>query len=398
MCARRQMRSTTTNPPNAHLHAIRGDLGGAPRRPGCTFTSTMPTASPLAAADASASSSASADSSINWRAVAALAACNGAHFFTICSLFPYAGFLAVDNGWADDVDSAGNVAGFLATFTLLARIPTSIIWGVAADRFGSKACVEASLVAIAAGSVTFGLSTSLWASCASRAVFLGALNGWPTLTGVTVGEVGGERGQAQVASRIIGSGAIFGLIGPSVGGWTYASVPSLPSALPPNIIGALFAFAAAALVHCWLPTATTPKGAGDGGSRRSGSGSNDAQAGEVASTSTYAALCTRPLPLVLYYRASVGFFMYCFWDVFPLFGIASEGVGGLALGHAALGSLIAVAAVLQITYECGSSLLTTRSATWHAISPPMVPRGRYMMLLSGHVIQVRVISRDLPLP
>ena len=38
-------------------------------------------------------------------AVAALCACNIAHFFTICSLFSYAGFLAVDNGWANDEDS-----------------------------------------------------------------------------------------------------------------------------------------------------------------------------------------------------------------------------------------------------------------------------------------------------
>ena len=33
------------------------------------------------------------------RGVAALAAANCAHFFSVCSIFPYAGFLAVDNGY-----------------------------------------------------------------------------------------------------------------------------------------------------------------------------------------------------------------------------------------------------------------------------------------------------------
>ena len=34
-----------------------------------------------------------------------------AHFYSIASLFAYAGFLAVDNGWAEDEDSAGFVVG-----------------------------------------------------------------------------------------------------------------------------------------------------------------------------------------------------------------------------------------------------------------------------------------------
>ena len=47
-----------------------------------------------------------------------------------------------------------------------------------------------------------------------------------------------EAGQAAVLSTVIASGAIFGLIGPAIGGWTYASVPSLPPALPPHLVGA----------------------------------------------------------------------------------------------------------------------------------------------------------------
>jgi MFS family permease len=207
-------------------------------------------------------------------AVATLALVNGAHFYTICSLFPYAGFLAVDSGWADDVDSAGYVAGYLATATLLARIPTSVAWGYAADRWGWYPAVQLSLASLAMGSLAFGLARPLWAALLSRIVFLGGLNGWPALTGVVCGEVGGEGGQARVLSRVIGAGPIFGLIGPAVGGWTYNLVPWLPPALPPNLFGAALALVTMLAAHRYLrpqgahaPDPTPSFGAKTGGAR-----------------------------------------------------------------------------------------------------------------------------------
>jgi MFS family permease len=222
------------------------------------------------------------------------------------------GFLAVDNGWATDVDSAGYVAGWLATFTLIARIPTSTFWGLAADRWGSKLCLQLSLLAIATGCLLFGLSSALWAAVASRALFLGALNGWPTLTGLCAAEVGGEARQAAALSQIIAAGGICGLIGPAVGGWTYASVPALPRALPPNIMAAALALGAAALVQVWYKPGTPDKPDKPGSENEGG---DDAPAHDV---STWRALCTRPLPLVLGYRSAMGLYLYLLWDVFPL--------------------------------------------------------------------------------
>ena len=51
-----------------------------------------------------------------------LALCNAAHFYTICSLFAYAGFLVVDLGWEPDVDAAGYVVGYLGTSLVLGRL------------------------------------------------------------------------------------------------------------------------------------------------------------------------------------------------------------------------------------------------------------------------------------
>ena len=62
---------------------------------------------------------------VNHRAIAAVCVCNMAHFYAICSIFSYAGFLAVDCQWAADEDRAGFVAGLLPAALLCGRLPTS---------------------------------------------------------------------------------------------------------------------------------------------------------------------------------------------------------------------------------------------------------------------------------
>ena len=45
------------------------------------------------------------------RAVITLCMAQVAHFYSMCSVFSYAGFMAVDCGWVSDADRAGYVAG-----------------------------------------------------------------------------------------------------------------------------------------------------------------------------------------------------------------------------------------------------------------------------------------------
>ena len=302
------------------------------------------------------------------RAVATLALVNGAHFYTICSLFPYAGFLAVDNGWAESVDAAGYVAGYLATATLLARIPTSVAWGYVADRWGWYPAVQVSLASLAVGSVAFGVAQPLWAALLSRCVFFGALNGWPALTGLVCGEVGGEAAQARVLSRVIGAGPIFALIGPAVGGWTYKLVPWLPPALPPNLVGAVLSLFAMVAAHINLrnvrrppaAAAVAPAKAGGELAPREDPGEDPGQdPGQDSREDPRGTSHTRsPSPellLVIFFRAVTGMVMFLIWDVFPLFCIASRGAGGLALSSSELGTLLAAAALLQTAYMLGVS-------------------------------------------
>ena len=54
------------------------------------------------ASPAASSASPKAAKALNMRAAAAVGLCNLAHFYSICSIFSYAGFLAVDCGWAEN--------------------------------------------------------------------------------------------------------------------------------------------------------------------------------------------------------------------------------------------------------------------------------------------------------
>ena len=79
-----------------------------------------------------------AESAVPWRPTAALALCQASHSWTLGSLFSYAGLLCVDLRWADDEDSAGYVAGYLAGALTFGRIFTSVLWGKAADAYGVR--------------------------------------------------------------------------------------------------------------------------------------------------------------------------------------------------------------------------------------------------------------------
>ena len=140
---------------------------------------------------------------LNYRAVVAVAVCNSAHFYSICSIFSYAGFLAVDCGWAADEDTAGWVAGLLPTFLILGRLPTATAWGVVADRFGRKPSIMISMASVALGNLLFGITTNLWLALAVRFVLLGALNGFVTLMGMCCLEIGGAHRQVPCRCPVL---------------------------------------------------------------------------------------------------------------------------------------------------------------------------------------------------
>ncbi|KAH8048170.1 major facilitator superfamily-like protein [Aureococcus anophagefferens] len=136
------------------------------------------------------------------RVVAACSLCEAAHMYAICSLFAYAAFYVVDSGWASDRDAAGFVAGLLGSAVTLGRIPVAALWGAAADGFGRRRCVVASMAALAVGQVAFGVVESLPAVLASRAL-LGASCGWPVVFPIYASEALGPEKQSLLIGRAI---------------------------------------------------------------------------------------------------------------------------------------------------------------------------------------------------
>lgn len=158
---------------------------------------------------------------LGWKPVIALSVCNSAHFYSLCSIFSYAGFLAVDCGWAPDRDRSGYVAGLLPTAVLVGRLFTSISWGYAADRIGRRPAMIASMAAVALGNLAFGFATNIYVAIGVRLILLGMCNGWVSLMGMCTLEVAGEAYQTQVFSYIISVGSVTATLGPAIAGWTY---------------------------------------------------------------------------------------------------------------------------------------------------------------------------------
>jgi len=209
---------------------------------------------------------------LGWKPVIAIGWANAAHFYSLCSIFSYAGFLAVDCGWAADADTAGFVAGLLPTAVLCGRLFTSILWGHAADRCGRRPSMIASMVAVTLGNVCFGLTTSLPAALAVRFLLIGALNGWVTLMGLCVLECAGEAMQPVVWSYVFATGSVVALLGPAIGGWTYAALGPRFPALPPSLVGGAIGATAVAVNVAWLPE-TKPRAASSSASAATASSS-----------------------------------------------------------------------------------------------------------------------------
>ncbi|KAL1499936.1 hypothetical protein AB1Y20_012618 [Prymnesium parvum] len=300
-----------------------------------------------------------------FRPVFVLCLTNCAHFYAMASIFSYAGFLAVDLGWAADEDHAGYVAGLLPTVLMLGRLPTSILWGVAADRFGRRLALTLAMLSVAAGNLAFGLSTSLAAALASRFLFLGCGNGYVSLMGLLCLEVGGPARQAQVFAYVLSAGSIVAMVGPALGGFTYGALSSTYPAIAPSLIGAALALVGAATTAAWLPETKAREAVLPATHVSSSVDPDEAKGVEGGAGGGGAGVCAVlrawPFPLALVLRTGHGMALFALFDVVPLWCIASRRAGGLALSEAQVGSLLAAAALGQLVY---TSFLMGRVVHW----------------------------------
>lgn len=283
---------------------------------------------------------------ISWRLVAVCCLCDGAHFYAICSLFSYAGVMTADLAWADDRDSAGFVAGLLASANMIGRMLTSSFWGLAAARYGYKWTILASFSFIALGGLSFGVCTTLEHALFARFLLLGCGNGWPTLMAPLVMEIAGAERQTEVLGIVMGCASFTQLFGPAVGGWTYMLWPRFPAAAP-SLVGTSLALVVLLACMLWMPSSL-----GLGAKASYEVPANDGSPSKTlrASEGACGLLCRGPLPLLVAMRTLQGVLTFGLMEVIPLWAISSLALGGLQLSHREVGNFLTRSAVFSILF------------------------------------------------
>ena len=307
-----------------------------------------------------------------WRQVLALALCQGAHAYTLGSLFSYAGLLCVDLGWAADADAAGYTAGYLAGALTFGRIFTSVAWGKAADAYGVRPTLVASCVNIALGNLLFGCARRLPLAMLARCLFLGAGNGLVTLQGPACYAIGGSEHQVYVFGKVFAAAGAIQVLAPSLAGFAYNTIPHYP-AFVPALGGVALGLVAAIVAHAWLPAPPANRrrsaayarvvadddvdeaGGGDGATddgdaTEKGDAIDDGAAtvdGDAPppSPSFASALFARPVVLVTLMRMLLGWLLFASFEVIPLWTISSRRLGGLGWNQRRLGLMLGLASV-----------------------------------------------------
>lgn len=256
--------------------------------------------------------------------VAFLCMTDAAHFYTVCSLFSYAGVLTADMHWTEDKNDAGFVAGWLQSANVCGRIVTSSLWGLKMQRHGPKPVLAATLFGLLAGGILFSFCTNLAGAMCIRFIFLGMFNGWPVLVAPCAAAVAGDARQTQVLGLIIACGSGTQLVGPGIGGWTYGLVPGYPAMLPSSI-GCILAIATIAV---FLRV------------RRAFELVEEEEATPKLRRSSKAALFRFPVPLLLWMRFCQGFAVFGVYEAIPLWLISDKALGGLGLSEKEVGSLL----------------------------------------------------------
>ncbi|CAE7246745.1 ZIFL1 [Symbiodinium sp. CCMP2592] len=272
--------------------------------------------------------------------VAFLLALEGAYFYTVCTIFSFAGVLSVDLGWAPDNNEAGFVAGWLQSSNVCGRIFTSPMWGVVASRYGIKVVLSITLVSMLIGCSLFGFCTNLIAAMIVRFIFFGLLNGWLVLTGpCAVAAVGRER-QTELLGLIFAAGCGMQLIGPAIGGWTYGLVEEFPALLP-SLVGCALSILALVLfsgVHQAFSQEQPVEKA------------EAAEGAEAPLAKSKSLLFQWPLPLIFLMRFAGGCASYTMYEAVPLWLISDTELGGFGLTEKSVGSFLCRSGLWNIIY------------------------------------------------
>ncbi|KAI0883059.1 MFS general substrate transporter [Annulohypoxylon maeteangense] len=132
------------------------------------------------------------------------------------SIFPYINQMVQDNGQLEEAD-VGFYAGFIESNFSLVQMLVMMFWGRAADRWGRKPVLVASLIGLSISTSLFGLSRTIWQMNLLRSL-AGVFAGTIVTIRTMISEHSTAKTQAQAFSWFAFSGNVGMFIGPLLGG------------------------------------------------------------------------------------------------------------------------------------------------------------------------------------
>lgn len=169
--------------------------------------------------------------------LALLVLCNA---LPISSLYPFVYFMVRDfhMGKTEDI---GYYAGYIGSSFMFGRFLTSVLWGMAADKYGRKPIMIIGVSSVIVFNTLFGMSTNFWMAISMR-FLLGSFNGLIGPVKAYASEVCRDEHQALGLSLVGTMWGIGLIIGPALGGFLAQPADKYPEIFPKNSLFGRFPY------------------------------------------------------------------------------------------------------------------------------------------------------------
>ncbi|KAH9311290.1 hypothetical protein KI387_026325, partial [Taxus chinensis] len=159
----------------------------------------------------------------------------------ISSLFPFLYFMVRDFHIANKYEDIATYAGILGSSFMVGRFLFSVLWGVAADKYGRKPVIIIGAISIIVFNTMFGFSVNYWMAILTR-FLLGSFNGLIGTIKAYATEVSREEHHAMALSIVTTTWGIGLIIGPAIGGFLAQPAQNYPNIFPADSLWGRFPY------------------------------------------------------------------------------------------------------------------------------------------------------------
>lgn len=301
-------------------------------------------------------------------------------------IFPFLPFMVAFFFRSLDEKALGFRVGYLGSAFYMGNLLSSIVWGMAADRFGRRSVLLIGVFSTFFCILSFGLSQSFVMALLSRTAW-GALNGNIGVAKSYLSEICDDSNQAQGFAVIGFAGSVGRLLGPILGGYLAQPADKYPSTFSSNgffgrfpfflpcLLCACFACIAFLLGYVFLEEVYRSSG------RKS------------SVSSIWALLRQRDVFVVVLLYGLISFADVIHQECFPLWVILPPEHGGFGFQSSHIGLVISICAPFQLISQAFiypkltdrfGFLKVFRACLWiTAISSALLPYASFLQAVSS---------------